>query len=106
MNLMNLLILTLSTGSFGLLVGSANLRLFERLLPQFSQEESDSIMHHRKPLLEGESDASLTDAIDTIQNMESEKRVSSAHGDALVHALQNAKNLRSVAESLGDLPSP
>lgn len=104
MNLNHVLALTLFCQTAALHVGAANFNLVQRLLSQFADEEADAITHHRKPLLEGESDTSLTEAIYMIREMERKHQVSPDNGDGLIHALQNAKNLRSVALQLGDLP--
>ena len=103
MNLAHTLALILSPHTFGFHVGESNLRLVKRLLSQFSVEEANAIMHHRKPLFEGESEMSLIEAIDTIRDMETRNQVSPTTGDRLIHSLTNARNLRSVALELGDI---
>jgi hypothetical protein len=83
-------------------VGDANLDLFKRLLPRFGEEESDSITHHRKPLLEGESRSSLSDAIETIHSMDLVHDVPHPEATKLIHSLENARRLRTIALEVGD----
>jgi|LauGreDrversion4_2_1035121.scaffolds.fasta_scaffold13420_6 hypothetical protein len=83
-------------------VGEANLGLFERLLPRFGDEESNSIIHHRKPLLEGESRSTLSEAIETVHSMDHMHEVGHAQAMKLLHSLEDARRLRNIALQVGD----
>lgn len=83
-------------------VGRSNLRMVRKWLPIFAQEESQSILAHRKPVLEGETEQSLSDAIETLRIMEKKKELSPQGAEGLLHSLQDAMSLHDIVLQVGD----
>jgi hypothetical protein len=78
--------------------------MFAHFKQQFSEEESNSVMSHKKPLLEGETGRSLSDALHAIREITRRAHIPEEDVLSSIESFKDARQLRMLAEIIGDQP--
>ena len=88
----------------GFQTGLENMKMLEHFMHQFSAEESDGIMNHKKPLIRGESGRDLTEAMHDIEEISKRGHIPDQNVEGALTALRDARQLRKLAAIMGDEP--